>query len=77
LADHPVKFNDPLGQEMMSWRRSCQDTIRLNAQKINRVWPSMEEELWYANVKVINQDITPEQAAQHIQSVHEKNAYLK
>jgi hypothetical protein len=26
---------------------------------------------------VINQDITPEQAAQHIQSVHEKNAYLK
>jgi raffinose/stachyose/melibiose transport system substrate-binding protein len=77
LADHPVKFNDPLGQEMMGWRRSCQDTIRLNAQKINRVWPSMEEELWYANVKVINQDITPEQAAQHIQSVHEKNAYLK
>jgi hypothetical protein len=37
----------------------------------------MEEELWYANVKVINQDITPAQAAQHIQSVHEKNAYLK
>jgi hypothetical protein len=26
---------------------------------------------------VINQHITPEQAAQHIQSVHEKNAYLK
>jgi raffinose/stachyose/melibiose transport system substrate-binding protein len=77
LADHPVQFNDPLGQEMMNWRHSCQDTIRLNAQKINRVWPSMEEELWYANVKVINQDITPEQAAQHIQRVHEKNAYLK
>lgn len=77
LADHPVKVNDPLGQEMLNWRQECQDTIRLNAQKINRVWPSMEEELWYANVKVINQDITPEQAARHIQSVHEKNAYLK
>lgn len=77
LSDHPVKVNDPLGQEMLNWRQECQDTIRLNAQKINRVWPSMEEELWYANVKVINQDITPEQAARHIQSVHEKNAYLK
>ena len=77
LSDHPVKVNDPLGQDMLNWRQECQDTIRLNAQKINRVWPSMEEELWYANVKVINQDITPEQAARHIQSVHEKNAYLK
>jgi raffinose/stachyose/melibiose transport system substrate-binding protein len=77
LSDHPVKVNDPLGQDMLNWRQECQDTIRLNAQKINRVWPSMEEELWYANVKVINQDITPKQAAQHIQSVHEKNAYLK
>ena len=37
----------------------------------------MEEELWYANVKVLNQDITPEQAARHIQNVHEKNVYLK
>lgn len=77
LSDHPVKVNDPLGQDMLNWRQECQDTIRLNAQKINRVWPSMEDELWYANVKVINQDITPEQAARHIQSVHEKNAYLK
>ena len=76
LSDHPVKVHDPLGQEMLNWRQECQDTIRLNTQKINRVWPSMEEELWYANVKVINQDITPEQAARHIQGVHEKNSYL-
>jgi hypothetical protein len=36
----------------------------------------MEDELRYINVKVLNQDITPEQAAQYIQSVHEKNAYI-
>jgi hypothetical protein len=36
----------------------------------------MEEELWYANVKVINRDITPGQAARHIQNVHEKNNHL-
>lgn len=77
LADHPVKIKDPLGQEMMAWRRSCQETIRLNAQKINRVWPPMEQELWYVNVKVLNQDMRPEAAAQHIQKVHENNNYLK
>lgn len=76
LSDHPVQLNDPLGQSMHQWRHECQDTIRLNAQKMNRVWPSMEEELWYVNVKVLNQDITPQQAAQHIQQLHEKNRYL-
>ncbi|WP_396433535.1 ABC transporter substrate-binding protein [Limnohabitans sp.] len=77
LSDHPVKINDPLGQEMLSWRQTCQDTIRLNAQKINRVWPPMEDELWYVNVKVLNQEMSPEEAAQHIQNVHQKNNYLK
>lgn len=77
LADHPVKIKDPLGQEMLGWRQDCQDTIRLNAQKINRVWPPMEDELWYVNVKVLNQDMSPEEAAQHIQNVHQKNNYLK
>jgi raffinose/stachyose/melibiose transport system substrate-binding protein len=76
LSDHPVKVTDPLSQEMLSWRHECQDTIRLNSQKINRVWPFMEDELRYTNVKVLNQDITPEQAAQYIQKVHDKNAYL-
>jgi hypothetical protein len=27
--------------------------------------------------QVINQEMTPEQAGQHIQCIHEKNAYLK
>jgi raffinose/stachyose/melibiose transport system substrate-binding protein len=77
LSTHTVQVNDPLSQEMLSWRKNCNDTIRLNSEKLNRVWPSLEEELWYVNVKVINQDMTPEQAGQHIQRIHEKNAYLK
>lgn len=76
LSNHQVTVNDPLSQEMLKWRQECQDTTRLNTQKINRVWPSMEDELRYINVKVLNQDITPEQAGQYIQSVHEKNAYI-
>jgi raffinose/stachyose/melibiose transport system substrate-binding protein len=76
LSNHPVTVSDPLSQQMLKWRQECQDTTRLNTQKINRVWPSMEDELRYINVKVLNQDITPEQAGQYIQSVHEKNAYI-
>jgi hypothetical protein len=37
----------------------------------------LEEELWYVNVKVINEEMSAEQAAEHIQRIHEKNAYLK
>jgi raffinose/stachyose/melibiose transport system substrate-binding protein len=77
LSNHTVQINDPLSQQMLDWRKDCEETIRLNSEKLNRVWPSLEEELWYVNVKVINEDMTPEQAAQHIQRVHEKNAYLK
>lgn len=76
LSDHPVQLKDPLSQEMVGWRKSCDQTIRLNAEKMNRVWPSMEEELWYINVKVVNQEISPEEAARHIQRVHERNTYL-
>lgn len=76
LSNHQVTVSDPLSQEMLKWRQECQDTTRLNAQKINRVWPSMEDELRYINVKVLNQDITPEQAGQYIQNVHDKNTYL-
>lgn len=77
LANHSIRVNDPLGQEMLKWRQKCQDTIRLNTHKINRVWPSIEEELWYTNVKGLNQDMTAEQAARHIHGVHEKNTYLR
>lgn len=77
LSKHPVNITDPLSREMVDWRKECGDTIRINAERLNRVWPSMEEELWYANVKVINQDMTPEEAAKYIQRIQDKNAYLK
>ena len=77
LSKHPVNITDPLSREMVDWRKECGDTIRINAERLNRVWPSMEEELWYANVKVINQEMTPEEAAKYIQRIQDKNAYLK
>ncbi len=76
LSNHPVNLTDPLSREMVQWRKECDETIRLNAELMNRVWPPMEEELWYTNVKVINQEFTPQQAAERIQRLHERNAYL-
>jgi raffinose/stachyose/melibiose transport system substrate-binding protein len=77
LSQHKVVIDDPLSQEMLAWRKNCDDTIRLASEKLNRVWPTLEEELWYVNVKVINQEMSAEEAAEHIQRIHEKNAYLK
>lgn len=76
LSSHPVEHKDPLSREMMQWRQECGETIRLNAERMNRVWPPMEEELWYTNAKVINQELTPKQAAERIQRLHERNTYL-
>jgi raffinose/stachyose/melibiose transport system substrate-binding protein len=76
LSSHEVKVNDPVGQEMLSWRKQCDTTIRLNAEKLNRVWPPMEEELWYVNVRVLDNTLTPAQAAAHIQKIHERNSFV-
>ena len=76
LANHPVKVQDPVGQQMLDWSRECDETIRLNAEKLNRVWPSMEDELWYINVKVLDNSLTPAEAAARIQKIHERNSFV-
>lgn len=76
LSRHAVKVEDPVGQEMLGWRQECDETIRLNTEKLNRVWPSMEDELWYVNVKVIDNSMTPAEAATHIQRLHERNSFV-
>ena len=76
LSKHPVKVNDPVGQEMMAWRQQCDETIRLNAEKLNRVWPSMEDELWYINVKVLDNSLSPAEAAAQVQRLHERNSFV-
>lgn len=76
LSKHQVQVNDPVGQEMLSWRQECDETIRLNTERLNRVWPSMEDELWYVNVKVLDNSMSPTEAAAHIQKLHERNSFV-
>lgn len=67
LSDHPFSVPDPLAREMLQWRQQCQPTIRLNAQRLSRGEPDMEELFWTVNAMVINQQITPAQAATRLQ----------
>ncbi|MFP8778890.1 ABC transporter substrate-binding protein [Hydrogenophaga sp. RWCD_12] len=67
LADHPVTLADPLAREMMGWRQRCQTTVRLNAQRLNRGEPDMEDAFWTVNAMVVNRRLTPEQAARRLQ----------
>jgi raffinose/stachyose/melibiose transport system substrate-binding protein len=68
LSKFPVQVQNPVAQEMVGWRARCKSTIRLNAQIMSRGEPSMENELWNVNSQVLNGKMTPQQAAERIQS---------
>lgn len=76
LSKHPVKVKDPEGQEMLEWRQRCKETIRLETEILGRTWPSLESELWYVNVKVLDGSLAPEEAARHIQRIHFRNNFI-
>jgi raffinose/stachyose/melibiose transport system substrate-binding protein len=67
LADADVTLSDPLAQEFLDWRQSCESTIRNSYQILSRGEPNLENELWRVSAQVINGDITPEEGAQQIQ----------
>ena len=66
LSNYPVAAQSPLGREMFSWTQHCDTTIRINSQYLNHAWPGMEAALWDISTRVLTQEVTPEQAAQHI-----------
>ena len=68
LSNHVVDVKNPVAKEMISWRKDCKSTIRLNAQIMSRGTPSMENELWNVSSQVINQKMSPKDAAQQIQT---------
>lgn len=72
LSTHAVQINNPLAQEMMSWRQQCDSTIRINSQFLNQAWPDMEHTLWDVSARVMRKELTPEQAAEQIANGVEK-----
>jgi len=67
LNSTPVKMEDPLAQEFVSWRDKCKSTIRSTYQILSRGTPNLENETWNASANVIKGTETPEDAAKRLQ----------
>lgn len=67
LSSEPVKMEDPLAQEFVSWRDKCESTIRSTYQILSRGTPNLENETWVKSANVINGTETPEAAAAELQ----------
>jgi raffinose/stachyose/melibiose transport system substrate-binding protein len=62
MSDHSVTMDDPLAQEFLSWRGTCESTIRNSYQILSRGEPNLENELWATSASVVNGTLTPEAA---------------
>ncbi|MCV3239458.1 ABC transporter substrate-binding protein [Mesorhizobium sp. ZC-5] len=67
LSSTPVKMEDPLAQEFVSWREKCKPTIRSTYQILSRGTPNLENETWVESANVINGTDTPEVAGEKLQ----------
>ena len=67
LSNEPVTLEDPLAQEFVSWRDTCESTIRSTYQILSRGTPNLENETWNASANVIRGTETPEAAAARLQ----------
>lgn len=68
LSNHKVELTDPVAQEFVSWREKCESTIRNSYQILSRGTPNLENELWNVSAQVLNGTLTPEEAAEQVQS---------
>ena len=67
LSNHPVTVKDPVAAEFLSWRKTCESSIRNSYQILSRGTPNLENELWNVSAQVLNGTMTAQQAAEHIQ----------
>ena len=67
LSKEPVKLDDPLAQEFVSWREKCNSTIRSTYQILSRGTPNLENETWNASANVIRGTEAPADAAKRLQ----------
>ena len=67
LNSTAVEMEDPLAKEFVSWRETCQPTIRSTYQILSRGTPNLENETWTESANVINGTDTPEVAGEKLQ----------
>jgi raffinose/stachyose/melibiose transport system substrate-binding protein len=67
LQTAPVTLENPLAQEFVSWRETCESTIRSTYQILSRGTPNLENETWNASANVIKGTETPADAGKRLQ----------
>ncbi len=67
LSNAEVTLEDPLAQEMISWRAECNSSIRSTYQILSRGTPNLENETWNASAQVIRGAESPADAAARLQ----------
>ncbi|AFZ68018.1 ABC transporter substrate-binding protein [Deinococcus peraridilitoris] len=68
LANVAYKVNDPVAQEFLDWRKTCDKTFRSSYQLLSRnANPNNENDLWNATAQVLNGKMTPQQAGDFVQ----------
>jgi len=68
LSNHDVPMQDPLAQEIVSWRGECESTIRSTYQILSRGTPNLENETWGASVAAIKGTKSPEDLGAELQA---------
>lgn len=68
LSNHEITLENELAQEFLSWRGECESTIRSSYQILSRGEPNNENDLWVNNARMLNGEITPQEAADNVQS---------
>ncbi|WP_070964058.1 ABC transporter substrate-binding protein [Vibrio sonorensis] len=68
LSNHFINVDNSTAQTMIGWRETCDSTIRNSYQILNRGTPGLETEIWETSVGVINQTMTPQDAANRLQT---------
>jgi len=67
LSTADFEVEDPLAQEFISWRQSCESTIRVAHQILSRGEPNTWNRMWTVSANVLNDAMTPDEAAASLQ----------
>lgn len=68
LSNHEITIEDELAAEFLSWRSECESTIRSAYQILSRGEPNNELELWNASARLLNGELTAQEAADQVQT---------
>ncbi len=67
LSSAKVEVKDPVAKTFLSWRETCESTIRDSYQILSRGTPNLENEIWNVSAQVINGTMTPEAGAKKLE----------